>query len=167
MIWAMAFALVVVGGVLFLRVPEKQAAPSADAPQATGTSAPVPVVALPVAGADLERVFGTGTPGRAGAEAARVGEASAEAVVCGLQTPTWLARSRDAWADVASGRYPSFEDNSLMTVALKSHLIAAFIAGQQQASNNIAARGKDAVCAALPTSPDYQAAMRTVSQAGQ
>ena len=167
MIWAMAFAFVVVGGVLLVRPPDKLAAPPGETAQATGAAAPIPVVPLPVASPDLERVFGAGTPGRAGAEAARVGQASAEAVVCGLQPPAWLNRARDAWADTASGRYPSFEENSLMTVALKSHLVAAFMAGQQQASNNLAARGKDAVCADVRASQDYQAAVRTVSQSGQ
>lgn len=166
-VWGGLIATIVIG-VLILRreVGPPDAPPVAAVPAVSAPAAPALPV-LPAPEPEVVRAYGQGAVSQAGRDGMRVGQVSAQAVSCGLQQTAWLARARDGWADQATLRYRSFDENSRAAVLLKSYLVVAFMAGQQAGERDVAARGRDGVCADLALSTDYQAAARAVSQAGK
>jgi len=164
---ALAFALV---GVLFdkgvdvLRPPKIAPEPHAPAaPVEVQADAPLPVV---LARPEVVSAYGAGRVAEAERSARRFGAVSAQAVSCGLQTKESLPLLGAAVADDITERMVLFEGTASWVPALMQDFVRSqFRIGQMRGAQILAARGKDAVCADLPSSPDYGAAVTLLRQA--
>jgi len=168
--WAVV-ALVFVGvavlfdkGVDVLRPPKTAPEPpAAAAPAEVQADAPLPVV---LARPEVVSAYGAGGVAEAERQARRFGAASALAVACGLQAKESLPLLGAAVADDITERMPLFDGAATWVPALMQAFVRSqFRIGQMRGAQILAARGKEAVCADLPSSPDYGAAVTLLRQA--